>query len=550
MKVFSARKRIAVDSTIELENLSGKPVDKIVFELNPSLHIEKISFKNNDNPLRFKRIYTIVEIELDKPIEIEGQRNLSIHYQGELDQHYQDYIVLKKELEGSGDWAEDYTYPIYSEFIKRNFAFLPKFLHWYPTFEGLSENDAEKEREKNFFTAILTVIVPEKLTALAPGQLINNSTDKRKRSFIWQTDRKISEMLVVIGSLEIYSKEIDNKKLNICYYPYHKANFENVKNAIDTITRFLAEYNFSPFSSFTIIEIPEIFYDEEYIKTIKTPGIILLSERRFYPIGISKSFRYVGVYLENFNKSVLKEFEPSFVTQLYNATGRGRVFLELSMNQYLEDLFAYSISSNPAKFMHSTVPSGGEARNLYQNTNLLDIYERPKHQFDKVPETIIEGKGPKVLHTLRFLLGEEAFWKSMKAFFHKYLYCSPSLEDFERTIIKVSGKDLDWFFSQYLRGTVLPKYEITEAVALKQESEYQLQIKISNIGSGDMLLPVVIETLGDKVSKEIWIEDKGSVTIELMTNDEPVKVLIDPEHKIYRQQNPGFGDVREVKIFK
>jgi hypothetical protein len=87
-------------------------------------------------------------------------------------------------------------------------------------------------------------------------------------------------------------------------------------------------------------------------------------------------------------------------------------------------------------------------------------------------------------------------------------------------------------------------------MAVQQENGYQLQIKINNIGSGDMLLPIVIETLAEKICKDIWIEDKGSLSIELMTKDEPVKVLIDPEHKVYRQRNPGFGDVREVKIFK
>lgn len=547
MEVFLSRREIEVDSTIYLRNQNDKPVDKIIFMLNPSLHIERIAYENSANPLSFKRLHNIIEAKPDKAIEIGEEGRMSVNYRGKLDQRYKDYLILKEELKSTGLWAEDYTYPIYTEFIQKDFTFLPAILYWYPSFEKLQGVGSKKEKRKNFFTATINIIVPQKLRALAPGQLIKNRTDNKKASYIWQTEGKISELIVVMGKYELYTKDVSDRKVNIFYYAEHKANFENIKDAVDNIIRFLAEHNYSPFSSFTIIEMPQILYDEEYTKNIKVPGIILLSEEQFYPLRKSK---YFNIYLQNFNKKIIENFEPSFTPQLYNAKGEGTVFLEKSIDAYFSELFGYAISIDPSKYMKSTVQPGGKARNLYQNMTLLEIYEEPKHQFDKLPEALIYGKGPKLLHTLRFLLGEEAFWKSLEAFFRKYQYGNPTLEDFENTIINTSEKELRWFFSQYLRGTALPKYEITEALAYKKEDSYQLQINIKNIGSGDMLLPFVIETLGEKVSREIWIEDKGEVIVKLSTKEEPVKVLIDPEHKVYRQRNPGFGDRKEVEIFK
>jgi aminopeptidase N len=79
----------------------------------------------------------------------------------------------------------------------------------------------------------------------------------------------------------------------------------------------------------------------------------------------------------------------------------------------------------------------------------------------------IYGKGALILNTLRFYLGDEAFFRSMR----RMAYPTPAMEkitngkqtrlvttdDYLRIAEKESGKQLDWFFELYLRQPALPK---------------------------------------------------------------------------------------------
>jgi aminopeptidase N len=79
----------------------------------------------------------------------------------------------------------------------------------------------------------------------------------------------------------------------------------------------------------------------------------------------------------------------------------------------------------------------------------------------------IYGKGAVVLHTLRYLIGDEAFFKSLR----RMAYPTKQMEkitsgkqnrfvntdDFKQIAEEESGMKLDWFFEVYLRQPVLPK---------------------------------------------------------------------------------------------
>ena len=84
----------------------------------------------------------------------------------------------------------------------------------------------------------------------------------------------------------------------------------------------------------------------------------------------------------------------------------------------------------------------------------------------------IYGKGALVLHTLRYLIGDEAFFKALR----RMAYPDPKMEtvkdggqfrfattdDFRRIAEEASGVKLGWFFDVYLRQPALPRL-VTEA---------------------------------------------------------------------------------------
>ena len=68
-------------------------------------------------------------------------------------------------------------------------------------------------------------------------------------------------------------------------------------------------------------------------------------------------------------------------------------------------------------------------------------------------------KGGWVLHMLRVELGSEVFWKGIRTYYDRYKLANASTEDFKAVMEEVSGKDLTWFFDQWLYRAGHPKIE-------------------------------------------------------------------------------------------
>jgi aminopeptidase N len=102
-------------------------------------------------------------------------------------------------------------------------------------------------------------------------------------------------------------------------------------------------------------------------------------------------------------------------------------------------------------------------------------------------------KGAWVLHMLRHVLGEEAFFKSLKAYVQKFSYSNADTEDFRAVCEETSGKKLDWFFAEWIYGEGQPKYKMNWHV----EDGSKLVIHLEQLQEGQtfrMPLDVAVQT--------------------------------------------------------
>ena len=64
-------------------------------------------------------------------------------------------------------------------------------------------------------------------------------------------------------------------------------------------------------------------------------------------------------------------------------------------------------------------------------------------------------KGGWTLHMLRGVLGDEAFWTGIRAYYRRYRNANASTTDFRHAMEEAAGRDLGWFFDEWLyRGGV------------------------------------------------------------------------------------------------
>jgi aminopeptidase N len=137
----------------------------------------------------------------------------------------------------------------------------------------------------------------------------------------------------------------------------------------------------------------------------------------------------------------------------------------------------------------------------------------------------IYGKGALVLNSLRFLIGDKAFFSSLR----RTTYPDPKMEkvtngkqnhftttdDFLRTAEKESGKELDWFFEVYLRQPALPKL-ITET----NGSQFVLRWDVPQ----NLPFPMPVEVqIGDSIRR--YEMTNGVVSIPIQKGQ---KVVVDP----------------------
>lgn len=135
-------------------------------------------------------------------------------------------------------------------------------------------------------------------------------------------------------------------------------------------------------------------------------------------------------------------------------------------------------------------------------------------------------KGGWVLNMLRRKLGDEVFWKGIRAYYKNFQNANAMTEDFRKVMEEVSGEDLQGFFEQWLFVKGYPE--------LKWNWKFKngkLKINIEQVQSHYIFdVPVEFGIVQNGVIKTETIElTEKSASIEYELESKPEEVLIDPE---------------------
>jgi aminopeptidase N len=130
-------------------------------------------------------------------------------------------------------------------------------------------------------------------------------------------------------------------------------------------------------------------------------------------------------------------------------------------------------------------------------------------------------KGGWVLHMLRQEVGDENFKKILQAFYQQYKFSNADTRDLQAVAEKISGKELKWFFDQWLYRPGVPELEIK----VKQDED-GFKIKITQ-GKVLYKLPLEIEIIKDNQSVKETIVVEGK-EMEYKVKAKGSRVKLDP----------------------
>lgn len=161
-------------------------------------------------------------------------------------------------------------------------------------------------------------------------------------------------------------------------------------------------------------------------------------------------------------------------------------------------------------------------------------------------QTIAYDKASVVFDMLRYEVGDEAFVAGMKLYVATYGYSAATIQEFFSAHETASGKDLGWFFAQWMLRTGSPVLYVGSSVDAAAGGGWDVTIRVEQKTKPFQMHLPVQATLrdGSKVELEpIWV-DGETVTATRHMDVAPLRLSTDPERTLLQRTRATLpGDV-------
>ncbi len=149
-----------------------------------------------------------------------------------------------------------------------------------------------------------------------------------------------------------------------------------------------------------------------------------------------------------------------------------------------------------------------------------------------IPNQIVYQKGAWVLHLLRGEIGTEKFWAGIREYYRRYRDGNASTADFRRVMEEISGRDLGWFFEQWVYRAGSPAVDGTWRY---DAAGRQVVIDLSQKQPGEAY-QMPLEVAIDGAIRKIGMTQKRQ-TFVIRAEHEPAKVELDPNTWMLMEAN-------------
>jgi aminopeptidase N len=351
-------------------------------------------------------------------------------------------------------------------------------------------------------------------------------------TFNWESNYPTATYLVsiVVGRLayweDTYTSLDGNKQMPVVYYAFPR---DSAKARIDwkptpDMLKFFAE---------TFGEYP--FIDEKYgnvqfgwtsgameHQTITSYGYLLITgDNRYDHVNAHEiAHHWFGdaVTLEDWKNIWLNEGFASYCEALWTEHKEGK-------NAYLKYMkdFDYGYFSGTVYAPNGFIDNMAIYATIYQ-------------------------KGAWVLHMLRGVVGDEIFFKAVRAYFERYKYKNAETSELIEVFEEFYGSTLDWFFEEWVyKGTGRPRYEYSwkfeDFQGQKGSGKYTVRLQLNQVQKDDLevyKMPVKVTVVTEAGEKEFSVfNDKREQSFLLTVDATPKEVFIDREGWILKKVAKG-----------
>ncbi len=159
-----------------------------------------------------------------------------------------------------------------------------------------------------------------------------------------------------------------------------------------------------------------------------------------------------------------------------------------------------------------------------------------KHQAAQV---IGYNKVAFVFHMLRREVGDAVFRAALQKFWQDNRFNVAGWRDIEAVFAEQAGRNLSWFFEQWLRRPGAPRIELAGVDVSAGAGGYRVSVRLQQTGPRFRIkVPIVIDTESGRtrVITELATADHAAI---IQVDTRPLRVSVDPEFDVFRSLLPG-----------
>jgi aminopeptidase N len=373
--------------------------------------------------------------------------------------------------------------------------------HWFPSIDHPSDKASIE----------ISITAPGRYDVISVGRRVHAEYlgDGRKRT-IWSESRDIPTYCMAIGMAE-FSIQMPGAlgAVPLMWYSYPQdadtaaLMFRRTAEALRYFETVIGPY---PYEKLAQVQstIPlsgmenasAIFYNESVVK--KTP-----SAEHLVPHEIAHQWFGDSITESDWDHLWLSEGFATYFDALFYEHCQGTAALQQLMADYAQQLDEYKPS-------HTTRIIDPSEKDPLRKLNPLNY-----------------KKGAWILHMLRGVLGEDAFFKGIRYYYRLYEGGTARSEDFQKAMESSSGISLDAFFRQWLYQPGWPQYSVSfhwdERAHQVECIVRQLQIT----GLFDMPLEIAF-MIDDRQEVRRLRVTKAKQEFKIPLPDKPSSIEIDP----------------------
>lgn len=489
-------------------------LDTFLFQLHANFTIDSV-LDDVGNRLNFQRLGHLAAVKLPASFGSNQLFKVQIFYRG---------TAPKSSGAAIGDGFSNRASPTYGNQITWSLSEPYSAYEWWPCKQSLQDK---------MDSCFISVTTDTSNRVGSNGNLVSiESKDNGKHTYHWQTRYPMNYYLVAVtvGQYREYLAYAKPKQISdsvfIQNYIYNATAYNNNKASIDITARQLELFS----DLFGVYP----YYKEKY-GHMMAPFSGGMEHQTMSSMGI---FNF-GI--------VAHELGHQWFGNHVTCATWSDIWLNEGFASYTEYLAAKYLTSpvnalSVLNGMHTAAKSGIGSVYVTDTTDVSRIFS----------SALSYEKGGSAVRVLHYILGDSLFFTMCRTYFDRFGNGNASTADLAKLCSEIAGKNLDYFFNQWIYGVGFPSYQLSWNYSNKQ---LFIQLNQSNAQNTSNVFTLDVPVLLRRVSGDTLIylnNNLRSQNFVLNLNDSVRAIVLDPENWILKNTqviyNGGLNGVNKPKM--